>query len=111
RTLARVVIREEKGSDVNLGAFLIHDALVARQVTRAVVVTNDSDLEEPIRMTVAGGVRVTLVNPHRKQPPNGRLIKVATDEVKLGAGDAALCQLPNAVITRSGKQVHKPREW
>ncbi len=44
-----VVKTEEKGSDVNLGSYLLYDAFSAR-FDVAVVVSNDTDLAEPIRL-------------------------------------------------------------
>ena len=48
-TLVKVVRSEEKGSDVNLAAFLLVDA-VDNDYEGAVVVTNDSDLALPIQL-------------------------------------------------------------
>jgi hypothetical protein len=47
-TLVKVVKIEEKGSDVNLATRLLIDAF-DRAFDAAVVITNDSDLAEPIR--------------------------------------------------------------
>jgi hypothetical protein len=46
---ARVIKTEEKGSDVNLATHLLHDAHLGR-FDIAVVVSNDSDLLEPIKI-------------------------------------------------------------
>ena len=46
---AEVLKMEEKGSDVNLATYLLVDAF-RRDCNLAVVVTNDSDLLEPIRI-------------------------------------------------------------
>lgn len=46
---ARVIKTEEKGSDVNLAAHLLHDGHSGKY-EQAVVITNDSDLAEPIRI-------------------------------------------------------------
>jgi hypothetical protein len=109
-TVAQVVIREEKGSDVNLATYLLHDALVAKVVDKAIVITNDSDLEEPIRLVAQGGVPVGIVNPHRG-PDNARLKAAATFTIPFRREVVAHCQLPNPMIGRNGKQIHKPREW
>jgi uncharacterized LabA/DUF88 family protein len=53
-----VVRTEEKGSDVNLATYLLLDAFQGRCDT-AVVISNDSDLQEPIRVAEQQlGVRV-----------------------------------------------------
>ncbi|MEO7196697.1 MAG: NYN domain-containing protein [Pseudonocardiaceae bacterium] len=55
---------EEKGSDVNLSTYLLADAFRADADT-FVVVSNDSDLMEPIRLVSQElGYRVGIVNPH-----------------------------------------------
>src|SRR5207248_1125272 len=45
----RVIKTEEKGSDVNLATHLLHDAHMGRFEV-AVIVSNDSDLLEPIKI-------------------------------------------------------------
>lgn len=64
--MASVARREEKGSDVNVAAHLLHDVLTGA-VDAAVVISNDSDLKLPIswaRQQVPTG----LVNPTRSYP-------------------------------------------
>ena len=63
-TTVEVIKTEEKGSDVNLATYLLLDAAVGDCET-AVVMTNDSDLVEPIRLAQSHfGVPVGVVNPH-----------------------------------------------
>ena len=58
---------EEKGSDVNLAAYLLDDAWRDRFET-AVVISNDTDLVTPIRMVTAErGLPVLVVCPGRWQ--------------------------------------------
>ncbi len=64
--MAKVIKTEEKGSDVNLATYLIIDAMRADS-DAAVVVSNDSDLCEPIRIVNDEiGVPVIIYNPHPK---------------------------------------------
>ena len=59
-----VIKTQEKGSDVNLATFLLLDAF-RQESDIAVVISNDSDLKEPIRVLIEElGVPVGLVNPH-----------------------------------------------
>ncbi|CAN5752185.1 hypothetical protein BH24ACT4_BH24ACT4_14410 [soil metagenome] len=61
--VARVKVPEEKGSDVNLASWLLMDAFRGRY-DAAVVVSNDSDLVEPVRMVVHElGLPVAILNP------------------------------------------------
>lgn len=65
RFLVSVLNREEKGSDVNVATHLLHDVLRG-SVDAAVVVSNDSDLELPLRW-VRKDVPVGVINPGPKQ--------------------------------------------
>jgi hypothetical protein len=70
RYMASIARREEKGSDVNVASHLLIDVL-ERRVDAVVVVSNDSDLEFPLR-EARRRVPVGLVNP-TKGFPAGRL--------------------------------------
>jgi NYN domain len=62
-----VIKTEENGSDVNLATYLLLDAF-KKHCQAAVVISNDSDLKEPI--TVAQrelGLTVGIINPHPPQ--------------------------------------------
>lgn len=62
---ARVIKTEEKGSDVNLATHLVHDAHMGRFKV-AVVVSNDSDLLEPIKIVRHQlGKTVGILNPQK----------------------------------------------
>ena len=62
----RVIKTEEKGSDVNLATHLLHDAHMGR-FEIAVVVSNDSDLLEPIKIVRDQlGKKVGILNPHKR---------------------------------------------
>lgn len=61
-----MIEEEEKGSDVNLASYLLVDAF-DDEYDVAIVVPNDSDLAEPIRLVKSRlSKRVVLLNP-RKQ--------------------------------------------
>ncbi|MGA8725390.1 MAG: NYN domain-containing protein [Acidimicrobiales bacterium] len=109
-TLARVIVQEEKGTDVSLGAFLVHDALTG-QCSKALVLSNDSDLKEAVALAVKASVPVGIVNPHYRQTPSRELTQAATFRIPFRPGVLAKCQLPNTVIGANGKQIHRPREW
>ncbi len=62
--LVKVYKTEEKGSDVNLATYLLLDAF-RHDCDLAVVISNDSDLEAPIRVAMKElGIPVGLLNPH-----------------------------------------------
>lgn len=63
---ARVIKTEEKGSDVNLATHLLHDAY-KKEYETAVVISNDSDLVEPIRIVRHElKLDVGILNPHKR---------------------------------------------
>jgi hypothetical protein len=100
---------EEKGSDVNLATYLVRDAFL-EGVEVFVVVSNDSDLEEPIRVVATElGQRMFLIFPHGTASKD--LLKCGHERIVwISTGKLAQSQLPNPVL--SGKtELHRPSEW
>jgi uncharacterized LabA/DUF88 family protein len=61
---ADVLKMEEKGSDVNLATYMLVDAFRG-DCDQLVVITNDSDLAEPVRIVNRElGIPVGIFNPH-----------------------------------------------
>lgn len=108
-TTVRVIKSEEKGSDVNLGAHLVRDAFTdAFDV--GVVITNDSDLVEPIRIAVQeAGKRVGLLVPVKF--PTQSLMNVASFYLRLRPGHLAKAQFPNPIQLADGTSIAKPATW
>ena len=80
---------EEKATDVNLAVHLIADVF-RNNFDVALVISNDSDLCEPIRMTVQElGKRVVVVNPRGHKESALALKKVASEVRKIRAGALA----------------------
>jgi hypothetical protein len=64
----QVLYTEEKGSDVNLAAHLLYDAFIDHY-EMAVIISNDSDLAEPIRIVkVLLKKKIGLLNPQINKP-------------------------------------------
>lgn len=107
--MVSVARREEKGSDVNVASHLLIDVL-SETVDAVVVISNDSDLEFPIRYA-REHVPVGLVNPTPGYPA-GRL----NGDRHAGAGghwwyqltatDLQANQLPERIGT-----VRRPKGW
>ena len=75
----------------------------------AAVLTNDTDLVEPVRIvTQELGLPVTLLTPTAK--PAGSLVKVATS-VRHVAPYIGPCQLPDPVAVPGKKPIAKPAGW
>ena len=106
---------EEKGSDVNLATYLLLDAMDALYDI-ALVISNDSDLVEPIRVVqdrfpVKVGVVYPVLNDKRK--PSSRLRAVAAfgrEINKRHQGWLRRAQLPDRIQTPSGV-IRKPASW
>jgi uncharacterized LabA/DUF88 family protein len=106
---ATVLRTEEKGSDVNLATYLLLDAFFDRY-DLAVVVSNDSDLAEPVR-AVRDELhrRVLVVSPQERV--TARLRQAASDSRVLRPKVVARCQLPIPVIDALGHSIHPPPAW
>ncbi len=99
---------EEKGSDVNLGVHLVRDAFKGA-FDFAAVLTNDTDLVEPIRIvTQELGLPVTLMTPVAR--PATSLVRVATG-VRHIQPYIGPCQLPDVIPMPGKKPISKPAEW
>ena len=99
---------EEKGSDVNLASHLVRDAYQqAFQV--AVLITNDSDLAEPVRIVRQElNLPVGVLNPH--QHHSAELKRVATFLKRIRQSDLIASQFPAALNDAKGA-FHKPASW
>ena len=93
---AEVIRTEEKGSDVNLPVHLLNDGwLVAYEC--AVVVTNDSDIAEAMRLvTVHYGKRIGLLTPGSRRS-SGQLRANANFTRRTRESVLRLSQLPNPI--------------
>ncbi|HEY4667216.1 MAG TPA: NYN domain-containing protein [Anaerolineales bacterium] len=106
---AKVTKTEEKGSDVNLATHLMHDAYL-RKFDSAVLVTNDSDLLEPIRIVRRElNLEVGILNPHN-QNPSRVLLQHASFVKQIRAGALRASQFPDE-LTDSKGLFRKPRTW
>jgi hypothetical protein len=105
---ARVVKTEEKGSDVNLATHLLHDAHMGR-FDIGVVVSNDSDLLEPIKIVrQVLKKKVGILNPH---PKASRALLPHIDFIKqIRPGVLKAAQLP-ATLTDAHGTFTKPATW
>jgi hypothetical protein len=99
---------EEKGSDVNLASHLLRDAFLKRFHV-AVIVTNDSDLAEPVRI-VSQEIKlpIGILNPH--QFHSRELRQYATFVKRIRQGDLISSQFPRVLTDRKGTFA-KPPGW
>jgi hypothetical protein len=99
---------EEKGSDVNIAAHLVRDAIQNRFEV-AVLITNDSDLAEPVRIVRRElGLPVGILNPH--QTHSAVLKQLATFIKRIRQADLVASQFPFSMTDAKGP-FQKPDSW
>jgi hypothetical protein len=100
---------EEKGSYVNIATYLLLDGF-QNSYEVAAVLSNDSDLIEPIRLTtLILGKPVGLLSP---VPNPTRDLKAAATFLRhVTVADAVASQFPNPVALPGGGTVYKPPSW
>jgi hypothetical protein len=107
---ARVWVPEEKGSDVNLASHLLVDGFTGEYEV-AVVVSNDADLLEPVRLVRAVlGLPVGVIKVEGGQ--RACVFAKQADFVRtVRRGHFAAAQLPDELTDAGGRRITKPREW
>lgn len=104
----KVIKTEEKGSDVNLATHLLCDAF-REHYDIAAVISNDTDLEEPLRIVKDElGKGVALLHPSKY--PSGELGKHATTVRRIRAGALRAAQFPTELTDAEGT-FRKPASW
>lgn len=107
----QVMKSEEKGSDVNIATYLLVDAFDG-DFDAAVVISNDSDLAEPIRL-VRQKFRKPVIVLHPCRPgrnPSFELRKVASKSLIVNASLLSSCQFPPTLTDAVGT-ITKPVSW
>lgn len=102
--------REEKGSDVNLGSYLLMDAF-ENDCEVAVVISNDSDLATPMRFARDRfGIEVWVFSPHSGEPTN-HLKNAATYHRSIRPNVLERCLFADTLVDSQGRSIHKPARW
>lgn len=122
----RFIVREEKGTDVNLAVRLVRDAALDLFDT-AIIVSNDSDLKAGLVAARDDFKReVMVVSPHfngstgrtKKDYVFVRPASVVNDLQGASTRSCVMnpkwleeCRLPNPTVDNDGKLVYCPKEW
>ena len=102
-----VMRTEEKGSDVNLAVHLLNDSWL-NDYDCAIVVTNDSDVAEAMRLVKQHhGRRIGLVTPGTRRPSR-QLLKHADFARRIRSNALRGSQLPDPI---PGTTIRKPGTW
>ena len=104
-----VIKTEEKGSDVNLAAHLMMDAF-QNDADVYLVVSNDSDLTEPLHMTkTILGKHIGIAKTYPKVSKS--LLRCNPDFIRdIRPGALKANQLP-LVLTDANGKINKPTDW
>lgn len=105
--------REEKGSDVNLAAFLVRDAALD-VFDIALVITDDSDLHQAVRLAVDDfDKEVWVASPFfRRSADTKDLSQTASAYFRIDPAMVAQSQFPDDIVNWEGKiVVSRPYEW
>jgi hypothetical protein len=107
--VVKVIKVEEKGSDVNLASHLLLDAFQGN-FDAAAVLSNDSDLAEPIRIvTKVLGKPVGLLSPVSN--PTLELKNVASFIRRISVSDLGTSQFTDPIVRTDGSTLAKPLSW
>ena len=100
---------EEKGSDVNLAVHILNDAWLDKYDC-AVIISNDSDLAEPLRIIRSQhkDIVIGLLSPVIKGHPSNELQKYAHFVKRIRKGVLKISQLPDKI---PGSKIYKPNQW
>jgi uncharacterized LabA/DUF88 family protein len=99
---------EEKGSDVNLALHLLNDGWL-NVYDCAVIVSNDSDLMEGLRLVKSHRKVLGLVTPGAPLRKTSQQLAQYADFVKpIRTWQLQASQLPNPI---PGTTIHKPVTW
>lgn len=103
-----VIKTEEKGTDVNIATYLVHDAH-RNSFDVALVFSADSDLVEAVRITVSELQKeVIIITPFKNTAYE--LGRVATTKRDLRKGVIRASQFPDVLADDIGEIV-KPKDW
>ena len=104
-----VIKTEEKGSDVNIATHLLYDG-VKNAYGVAVLISNDSDLVEPINIVKKDLHKAVIVLNPNLVYPSQELKKSATFVKDIRQGVLAASQFPNTMQDKNGTFT-KPASW
>lgn len=107
-TPVAIMKTEEKGSDVNLATHLLCDGF-RDAYDVAAVVSNDTDLEEPLRV-VKDELQKGIALLHPSKYPSGKLSHYATTVRRIRGGALRACQFEE-VLTDDVGEIRKPASW
>jgi uncharacterized LabA/DUF88 family protein len=107
KRFVRIIKTEEKGSDVNLAIHVLNDAWLDLYDC-AVIVSNDSDLAESLKLVKEQHNKVIGLITPGKGHPSRELLRYADFTKRIRKGVLAISQLPDPI---PGTTIYKPKVW
>jgi uncharacterized LabA/DUF88 family protein len=104
----KVIKTEEKKSDVNIAVHILNDAY-KNEYECAVLVSNDSDISEALRI-VRSELRKVVIILNPQERPSQELKKYASLIKPIRQGALAACQFPDRIEDENGTII-KPHKW
>ena len=101
---------EEKGSDVNLATHLLNDAWL-NLYDAALVISQDSDLLEPLRIVKQERKKTVILAWLDGQQPSKKWYQAASSIKHVTPARLADAQFSEKLMTSSGHYVYKPSNW
>lgn len=114
--IARALKTEEKGSDVNLATYLLLDGFDGLYES-AMVISDDSDLEAPVREANRRFGPIHVISPRGPMStPAGpkalyQMSHAGSSWTPLDPALLLAAQLPSPLRLRSGRSIHRPPTW
>jgi uncharacterized LabA/DUF88 family protein len=106
----RVWTTEEKGSDVNLASHLLMDGF-REKYDVALVISQDSDLLEPMRMVKTELNKTVIIAWADDTRPGKRYHQAATFIRHIQPAMLARAAFPDPVLGRGGAKIWRPPSW
>lgn len=100
---------EEKGSDVNLASHLLNDAHHNR-FDAAFVISQDTDLCEPIRMIKDMGKPIGVAWLDGMQP-GSRMVRASSFVRQVTHQRLKASQFPDTLLNKQGRLINRPDSW
>ncbi len=105
---ARVIKTEEKGTDVNIASHLINDGHKG-EYDMAVVISNDSDLVEPVKIVIREmNLPVIVVSPFERNTIELKKIATLCKQIRKGVLQASQFE---PTLTDAIGEITRPGQW
>lgn len=101
---------EEKGSDVNLASHLLMDAF-CDSYDVALVMSQDTDLLEPLRMVREDLDKEIVVAWFDNSEPGKKHKQVSSAIRHVSNSMLVRSQFPNPVVGKGGAKIYRPKKW